>query len=133
MPPECCQNNMQIDPQPEVLKLSEMEVSLVARNIQFQKIHVKPTSRYIGVSDKIINVPVPEESVINTILSLPRTPNEAGLIGVEIKRKLSYTNTHMKASLIPSQKYLLHWITLKSLAIRITNFTMTSTHSKKGV
>ena len=103
MPPECCQNNMQIDPQPEVMKLSEMCVSLMARNIQFLKIHQKPTSRYTGLTDKIINVPVTEASIINTILSLPRTPNEAGLIGVEIKRKLSYTNTHMKAKLISTK------------------------------
>ena len=80
MPPDCFQNNMQIDPQPEVIKLSEICMILMARHIQLLKIHQKATSRYTGMMDKIINVPVPEASVINTILSLPRTPYEAGLI-----------------------------------------------------
>ena len=88
MPPECRQNNMQIDPQPDEMKLTELEANLISRNIQFQKIFQLPTSRYTAMKDKIINVPVPEESALNTINSLPRTPNEAGLIGVEVKRKL---------------------------------------------
>ena len=100
MPPECRQNNMQIDPQAEKMKLTELESSLIARNIQFQKIHMLPTSRYTGNKDKIINVPVPEGSALNTINSMPRTPNEAGLIGVEIKRKLEHKNTHLKGQMV---------------------------------
>jgi hypothetical protein len=92
MPPECRQNNMQIAPQPELMKLTELESSLIARNIQFQKIHMLPTSRYTANTDKIINVPVPEDSALNTINSLPRTPNEAGLIGVEVKHTPQSTN-----------------------------------------
>jgi hypothetical protein len=106
MPPECRQNNMQIDPQPEEMKLTELSSNLIARNIQFQKIYQLPKSRYTGIKDKIINVPVPEDSVLHTVTSLPRTPNEAGLIGVELKRKLEYSNTHHKAQLIdPNQIY----------------------------
>ena len=100
MPPECRQNNMQVDPQPEVMKLTELETSLIARNIQFQKIHYLPKSRWTGTKDKIINVPIPEDSILNTIKSLPRTPNEAGLIGVEIKRKLSFRNTYLNAQMV---------------------------------
>ena len=98
MPPECRQNNMQVDPQPDVMKLTELEASLIARNIQFQKIHLRPTSRYTGVIDKIINVPIPEDSALNTIKSLPRTPNEAGLIGVELKRKQGFKIPLYKSS-----------------------------------
>ena len=100
MPPECRQNNMQIDPQPEELKLTELESSLIARNIQFQKIHMLPTSRYTANSDKIINVPVPEDSALNTINRLPRTPDEAGIIGVELKQKLGLKNPHQKGQMI---------------------------------
>ena len=39
MPPECRQNNLQLDPQPDVMKLTELESNLIARNIQFQKIY----------------------------------------------------------------------------------------------
>ena len=104
MPPECWQNNMQVDPQPEELKLTELEASLISRNIQFQKIYQLPTSRYTALKDKIINVPVPEGSALNTINSLPRTPNEAGLIGVEVKRKMVYKNPHLNGGLINLQK-----------------------------
>ena len=63
-----------------------------------------PTSRYTGNTDKIINVPVPEGSAINTTTSLPRTPNEAGLIGVEVKRKLAFKHPHHKSQLINVHK-----------------------------
>ena len=69
MPAECVQNNMQVDPQPEELKLTELEGSLISRNIQFMKIYQLPTSRYTALKDKIINVPVPEGSALNTINS----------------------------------------------------------------
>ena len=100
MPPECRQNNLQIDTQPDVMKLTELSSNLIARVIQFQKIYQLPKSRYTANKDKIINVPVTEDSVLNTVKSLPRTPNEAGLIGVELKRKLEYSNTHQPAQMI---------------------------------
>ncbi len=47
-----------------------------------------------------------EDSALNTIRNLPRTPNEAGLIGVEIKRRLAYKSVQQKAQLInPDQLY----------------------------
>ena len=104
MPAECVQNNMQVDPQPEELKLTELEGSLISRNIQFMKIYQLPTSRYTALKDKIINVPVPEGSALNTINSLPRTPNEAGLIGVEVKRKMEYKNPYLNGQLINLNK-----------------------------
>jgi hypothetical protein len=104
MPPEWCQNNMQVEPQPEELKLTELKGNLISRNIQFQKIYQLPTSRYTALKDKIINVPVPEESALNTINSLPRTPNEAGLIGVEIKRKQTYSKPYHRNQLINVNK-----------------------------
>ena len=36
MPPECRQNNLLIDPQPDVMKLTELSSNLIARVIQFQ-------------------------------------------------------------------------------------------------
>ena len=56
------------------------------------------------MKDKIINVPVPESSALNTIQSLPRTPNEAGFIGVEVKRKLAYSKPYLKTKLINVRK-----------------------------
>ena len=90
---------MGIDPlgNPEI-KLSELENNLIARNIIFQKIHKLPKSRWSGTHDRLVNVPVGPQDVLNTIESLPRTPSEAGIIPiipVKLKRKLEYKTTHL--------------------------------------
>ena len=41
-----------------------------------------------------INIPVDESDVLQTIQSLPRTPTEAGIIPVKLKRKVAYKNAH---------------------------------------
>ena len=47
--------------------------------------------------DQLINVPVSSEDVLNTLNQLPRTPGEAGLLEVKLKRKIEYKNTHQQA------------------------------------
>ena len=89
MTTECQQNNLQVGPQPEVLKLSDLAAHLIARTILFLKIYQLSTARYTAVKDKIINVPVEENSTLNTIHSLPRPPYKVGLIDADIKRKLA--------------------------------------------
>ena len=112
------------------MKLTELESSLIARNIQFQKIHMLPTSRYTANTDKIINVPVPEDSALNTINSLPRTPNEPGLIGVEVKRKLGFKNTHHKAQMINVDKIYKATDHLKKAGKRLSKISVTfKTHN----
>ena len=91
-------NGLQVDEIREDLKLTELENNLIARNIIFQKIHKMPKSRWSGTHDRLVNVPVNPEDVLNTVESLPRTPAEAGLIPivpVNLKRKLEYKTTHL--------------------------------------
>ena len=76
------------------LLLSELEQCMIARNLLFMKLHQKPKSRMAGVKDRIVNVPVHEDDIMDTIKSLPRTPHEAGIIPVKLKRKKEYKNTH---------------------------------------
>ena len=76
------------------MKLSEIENSLIAQNIIFQKIFLLPKSRMSAVKDRLVNVPVRPNDIINTIQCIPRTPKEAGLIQVKLKRKLKYKNYH---------------------------------------
>ena len=79
---------------------------MIARNIIFQKIHKLPKSRWSGTHDRLVNVPVGPQDVLNTIESLPRTPAEAGIIPiipVNLKRKLEYKTTHL-AQLIDTNK-----------------------------
>ena len=54
--------------------------------------------------DKVINVPVEEGSVINTLNQLPRTPEQAGLIEVTFKRKLEMKNSHIRGQLVNPDK-----------------------------
>ena len=85
--------NLENDPD---LSLSELENNLIAKRILFQKIYQLPRSRMAGCKDKLINIPIYDHDVINTVENLPRTPNEAGLLEVKLKRKIEYTNYHKK-------------------------------------
>ena len=69
------------------------------------KIFQLPKSRWTALKDKVINVPVHNEDVINTVTRLPRTPAEAGLIEVELKRKIEYKTTHVKQLINPQKCY----------------------------
>ena len=85
------------------MKLSEIENSLIAQNIIFQKIFLLPKSRMSAVKDRLVNVPVRPNDIINTIQSIPRTPREAGLIQVKLKRKLKYKNYHKQEYIDPQK------------------------------
>merc|ERR1712239_57033 len=74
-----------------------------AKTIIFQKIYQLPKSRWTALKDRLINVPINDEDIRNTIEKMPRTPNEAGLIGVALKRKKEYKNMH-KHQLINPEK-----------------------------
>ena len=87
------------------LKLTELENNIIAKRILFQKIYQLPKSRMSACKDKLINIPISEEDVINSIESLPRTPNEAGLLEVQLKRKMEYENVHKQSYVDPRKIY----------------------------
>ena len=69
------------------------------------KIFQLPKSRWTALKDKIINVPIKEDDILNTMTQLPRTPNEAGLIEVDLKRKVEYQGSHKKQLIDPNKCY----------------------------
>ena len=85
------------------IDLTEFEGSLVSKKLMFQKIFLLPGSRWAGTMDKQILIPVQTDKIQNLLGQLPRTPTEAGLIGVNLKRKKEYKGTH-KSQLINPQK-----------------------------
>ena len=101
IPPMSVMNRLWLDKQEEDLKLTELEGAMIGKNLIFEKIHQLPKSRWTVLSDRIINVPITDEDIINTIKLLPRTPTEAGLIGVSLKRKLEFKNTHTRQLVDP--------------------------------
>ena len=118
MPPMCRKNGLELYETEKELKnqgllLTELEGSLIARRIVFMKIFLLPKSRWTAFKDKAVNIPIPESSVLNTVESLPRTPNDAGLVSVSLKRKIEYKNSH-KVQLI-------------------TNFMMITQHLRRDV
>ena len=98
-------NNLRLNELQECSKLTELEGAVISRNILFQKIHQLPKSRWTALTDKIINVPINEEALLNTVKKLPKTPREAGLIGVSLKRKLEYKNSYRKQLINPEKVF----------------------------
>ena len=58
--------------------------------------HRLPKSLWTGVKNRLVNVPIFETDIEETIKSLPRTPGQAGLVKVKLKRKKSMKNTHLE-------------------------------------
>ena len=85
------------------LNLTELEAALISRTIIFQKIFQLKVSGWSALSDKVINVPIEEDSVLNTIKQVPRTPDEAGLIGIELRRRKG-RETFIKPQLVNPTK-----------------------------
>ena len=85
------------------LKLSELENNLISKRLLFQKIYQLPKSRMAGCKDRLINIPINDEDVLNSVKRLPRTPSEAGLVEIRLKRKLEYDNYHKKEYVNPTK------------------------------
>ena len=101
LPPMSVKNNLQLVHQDESIKLTDLEGDMIAKNIIFQKIHQLPKSRWTSLTDKIVNVPINDSDIIKTVDRLPRTPMEAQLIGVSLKRKKEFKNYHKRQLVNP--------------------------------
>ena len=90
------QNNLQlvdVTNHPE-LRLSELEQQLIALNLIFQKIVLLPKSRMSAMKDKTVSVPISPSDVTETLTKLPRTPSDAKLAVVQLKRRLNFPGVH---------------------------------------
>ena len=108
MPPMCAKNRLTMDPLPRSLtQLTQLEATLIAQRILFMTIQRLPVSRWQSLQGRVVNIPIPPENLNKTLGSigsmhsqLPRSPKEAGLITVELKRKLVYKKTAVQPKLI---------------------------------
>ena len=85
------------------LKLSGLENNLISKRILFQKIYQLPRSRMAGCKDRLINIPINDSDVMQTVERLPRTPSEEGLLEIKLKQKLEYNNFHKKKFVDPKK------------------------------
>jgi hypothetical protein len=96
MPALCHKNNLglvDLEGKDELI-LTPLENALIARLLIFQYIVKLPKSQWAATKNKIVVVPIEEQDVTDTLKSLPRTPDEAGIIPVQLKRKVEYKNSH---------------------------------------
>ena len=110
LPPMSAMNNLWLTDtdkkiEKEGLKLTELEGALIAKSIIFQKIYQLPKSRWTALKDRLINIPINDDDIMNTLEQMPRTPKDAGLIGVALKRKKEYKNSHKHQLIDPSKLF----------------------------
>ena len=92
---------MELDTVPEELQLHVVEQQLIAPLLIFFKVKKLPTSRMSANFDRIISVPIDCETVNKNISLLPRHPDDAHIVAVELKRKLEMKNSHLEQYIRP--------------------------------
>ena len=76
--------------------LTDLEQSLIARSLIFMKIHKLPRSGMGCVKDKLVYVPINESDNLNTLKTIIRTPSEAGILSVKVKRKQDFKQSYQE-------------------------------------
>ena len=59
------------------------------------KIFKKPKSRMAAIKDRCVCVPIDDQTINDTLHQLPRTPSEACIVPIKLKRKQEYKNVHL--------------------------------------
>ena len=86
--PKCATANLMSFPEkPGELNLTQMEERLVSPRIPFMCVHQLPRGGQLSLAGNVVNVP---SDVTQTMLKLPRKPDENDCIPIKLKRKLSY-------------------------------------------
>ena len=67
MPPMCQNNKLSINHEPKLERLTRLENSLIAREINFMFIHELPVSRMWCQKGKVTLVPIEEEAIKATV------------------------------------------------------------------
>ena len=78
------------------LNLTELESSLISKSLVFMKLFKKPKSRMAAIKDRCVCVPIDDQTVTETLKQLPRTPSEACIVPIKLKRKKEYKGVHLK-------------------------------------
>ena len=94
-------NGLELDKIPEELELTDYEEQLIALNMLFIKIFKLKKSGMNAVDGRVINVPLEVEDVAKTVTQLPRNFQDAKLVPVNWKRKLSLAGSHIQAYVRP--------------------------------
>ena len=99
-------NGLRAETIPEELSLNDLETCLIAKKILFMKLFRLPRSGWNAVVDKTVDVPILDDDIrknLNSVQSLPRLPAKAGLVAVQLKRKLEYRNKVIESFIDPDK------------------------------
>ena len=91
---------MKFPEKPKFWDLNELECRLVAPRLAFQKIMQAPRGKQFKITGNVVNVPA---DVTNTITSLPRLPQDAGTIKVQLKCRLQYKSSALSLNVRPNK------------------------------
>ena len=99
-------NGMSLDVIPEqLLEPSDLEQQLFAMMLVFTKIVQLPNrtgSRMKGFEGKMINVPLEQSDISNSIKSLPRCMDDAAIVPLQLKKKQEYKSAYAEAFIRPA-------------------------------
>lgn len=88
IPPQAAINGLLLDDvPPEIKELTELESILISQRIFFMKLMSLSRGKQLGICGAMVNVPSNVKACVD---SLPRPLNEAGLVPLKLKRKVSY-------------------------------------------
>ena len=96
-------NGLELEVISEEFQLTDLEQQLVARSLIFMKVKKLPKFGMQAVHDKVISVPLEQEDITKTVTMLPRNPEDAKLIAVQLKRKVEMKNSHLAAYIRPER------------------------------
>ena len=100
MPCQAAANALTVEDIPEELAtLSTLEARVISQRIPFMRIHTLPRGGNFGIRGAVVNVPA-DLTQICTLL--PRNAMQLGLVGLKLKRKLSYAGHVMHETIRPS-------------------------------
>ena len=101
VPSICVMNGLKLENIPRELQLADLEQQLIARSLLFLKIKKLPKTRMRANVDRVINVPVECDDIAVTLKKLPRHPDDAKIVAVELKRRIKYQKSHLSEYIRP--------------------------------
>ena len=113
MPIQSVANNLELSSvPPELSCLNRFETRLICLRVAFMTLVALPAGKQRCIHGPAVNIPVKISSVITTT-TLPRLPDDAQLIPLKFKQKLSYKGHYMYDFITP-EKILddLRWLNL---------------------
>ena len=97
-------NGLLVEKIPPELQLHDIENQMVARNLLFLKLKKLPnTPRMEAMTDRVINVPLTDDKILETVTVLPRTLDDSFLAPIKFKKKKEWKANYAEAFVRPSK------------------------------